>query len=86
MGTIAPSKILPSAPRSSISPKTAAGLRRDWPGRNRRLPWVFAIVLLWIERAEQRQALAALEDRQLCDIGISRTKARAEAAKPFWRA
>ena len=81
MGTITQSKILPSA-----SPMISEGLRRDWPGRNRRLPWILSIVLLWIERAEQRRVLSALEDHELLDIGIGRAEARAEAAKPFWRA
>lgn len=79
MDTITRSKILPS-----LSPH-AAGSRQDWPGRGRRLPWVFAIVLLWAERAEQRRALAALEAHQLSDVGVSRAQALAEAAKPFWR-
>ncbi|MDA0785193.1 MAG: DUF1127 domain-containing protein [Proteobacteria bacterium] len=38
------------------------------------------------DRSHQRRGLAALDDRQLRDIGCSRAQARAEAAKPFWRA
>lgn len=37
-------------------------------------------------RARQRRDLAALDARQLRDIGVSRTQARDEAEKPFWRA
>lgn len=44
------------------------------------------VVLIWQERATQRHALAALEERMLCDMGLSRADARREAAKPFWRA
>lgn len=37
------------------------------------------------ERAEQRRALAELEDRMLRDVGLSRGDALREAEKPFWR-
>ncbi len=54
-------------------------------------PWRLAwrgleILLLWQERATQRHALAALDDRLLKDMGLSRGAAAVEAAKPFWRA
>ena len=39
-----------------------------------------AMVSLW----RQRRALAALDDRALDDIGITREAARAEAAHPVW--
>lgn len=41
-------------------------------------------IAAWRERARQRRQLAALQDWQLRDIGVSRAAARAEAAKPFW--
>ncbi len=47
---------------------------------------VFDRLLLWQERAAQRQALASLDDRLLEDLGISRAEAVQEARKPFWRA
>jgi len=37
------------------------------------------------QRAVQRRRLAAMDDRMLQDIGISRVDALREAAKPFWR-
>jgi len=40
----------------------------------------------WSERAQGRRRLAALDDRMLADIGISRADAEREASKPFWRA
>jgi uncharacterized protein YjiS (DUF1127 family) len=40
---------------------------------------------VWMARRRQRQALAALNDHLLNDIGVSRNEARREAAKPFWR-
>lgn len=45
----------------------------------------FGLLALWIERRSQRRALAALDDRLLRDVGISRAEARQEAAQPFWR-
>jgi uncharacterized protein YjiS (DUF1127 family) len=43
------------------------------------------MLLLFHERARQRQALRALDDRLLKDIGVSRADAEREANKPFWR-
>ncbi len=40
----------------------------------------------WHERACQRRVLAGLTPRELRDVGLSPGQARAEAAKPFWRA
>ena len=45
--------------------------------------------IAWIRtiarRYRERRLLEVLDDRSLCDIGISRSQALAEAAKPFWR-
>ena len=41
--------------------------------------------LLWLERMRDRRTLAALDDRMLRDIGVSRSDVEAEARKPFWR-
>ena len=38
-----------------------------------------------LERWRQRDALAALDDRALADIGVTREEAALEASKPFWR-
>ena len=59
-----------------------------WRPRRRRIhPMAAAWVLLatWIERTRQRNALAALDDDQLRDIGITRLDAARECGKPFWR-
>jgi len=45
----------------------------------------FVLAARWIERARQRKALAALDDHQLRDIGITRLDAARECGKPFWR-
>ena len=39
----------------------------------------------WFERSRQRQALAALDQRLLDDVGITPIAAAREIAKPFWR-
>ncbi|MFA6019620.1 MAG: DUF1127 domain-containing protein [Rhodospirillales bacterium] len=38
----------------------------------------------WAERRRSRNALAALDDRMLADLGLNRTDAQAEADKLFW--
>jgi uncharacterized protein YjiS (DUF1127 family) len=45
----------------------------------------FALIARWIGRARKREALAALDDHSLRDIGITRVEAVREAEKPFWR-
>ena len=55
-------------------------------GRLARLPLaILETLLAWQERDRQRRHLAALDDRLLRDIGISRADAAREAAIPFWR-
>ncbi len=43
------------------------------------------VIGAWIERSRQRHALADLDDRLLDDVGIARSAAAREIAKPFWR-
>ncbi len=43
------------------------------------------VIAVWIERSRQRRALADLDDHLLDDIGITRSEAAREIAKPFWR-
>ena len=45
------------------------------------LDWMAAAA----ERSRQRRALAALDDRLLRDIGLSRGDALKEISRPFWR-
>ena len=40
----------------------------------------------WRRRLRDRRALAAMSDRSLRDIGLTRYDADWEASKPFWRA
>jgi uncharacterized protein YjiS (DUF1127 family) len=40
----------------------------------------------WRERARQRRELARWTERDLHDVGLSRSDIIQEAEKPFWRA
>jgi len=65
-------------------PRTYSAWR---PRRERIHPAAAAWTLIasWIERTRQRNALAALDDHQLRDIGITRADAAGECDKRFWR-
>lgn len=39
----------------------------------------------WLERAQERRALASLSDSQLKDVGLSRADISREIDKSFWR-
>jgi uncharacterized protein YjiS (DUF1127 family) len=39
----------------------------------------------WLLNARTRRQLAALDERQLADAGISQSERFAELEKPFWR-
>ena len=39
----------------------------------------------WIERARERRALAAMNEAQLKDVGLTRADVQRELDKPFWR-
>jgi len=56
------------------------------PGRTAPVRTLLDLLLAWQDRAESRSRLGALEDCHLDDLGIDRSAARREAAKPFWRA
>ncbi|HYZ40952.1 MAG TPA: DUF1127 domain-containing protein [Stellaceae bacterium] len=46
---------------------------------------VIATVREWRRRARERAELAALDERTLHDIGLTRTDAEFLSNKPFWR-
>ena len=58
-----------------------AGLRAP----DRPLDAVLDLIRLWRERARTRRRLRELEDHLLADIGVARSEAVTEAAKPFWQ-
>ena len=69
---------LPPQPRSAWRP-----VRARTPIHRVAAAW--RVVSRWIERVRQRDALAALDDHQLRDIGITRAEVAREWEKPFWR-
>lgn len=46
---------------------------------------VAAVLRRWSEHRRSRIALARLNPRLLCDIGLDPLTAEAEATQPFWR-
>jgi uncharacterized protein YjiS (DUF1127 family) len=60
--------------QTSTPARPAAGLR------------VFRTIALWRLRASERAALAAMDHRDLRDIGLTPGEAITEASKPFWAA
>jgi uncharacterized protein YjiS (DUF1127 family) len=55
----------------------------SWRFDGRRL---LSILALWQHRHRSRRRLAALDARELEDVGLSREQCRDECGKPFWRA
>lgn len=49
------------------------------------LRYIPGLFRLWQQRTRTRRQLAALDDRQLADIGISHSERLDELNKPFWR-
>lgn len=47
--------------------------------------WIFATLREWPRRIREREQLAALDDRMLRDIGLTRGDAEFLINKPFWR-
>ena len=55
------------------------------PRQSRLWPLPVATLALWRERRRTRRHLGLLNDRELADVGLTRTQQRDECAKPFWR-
>ncbi len=45
---------------------------------------VFAVLIMWQQRAEMRFRLKHLDAALLDDVGLSREQIEVEAEKPFW--
>jgi uncharacterized protein YjiS (DUF1127 family) len=61
-------------PRNRLEHAAAGAIKR-----------VLIRVKQWRRRVRERAELAALDDRMLADIGLSRPEAEFLANKPFWR-
>jgi uncharacterized protein YjiS (DUF1127 family) len=70
---------------SSRSLTSPVHLGHTGPVIHWRLRRVLELLFLWDERHRARSVLAAMDDRMLRDVGLDRTAALTEAAKPFWR-
>ena len=66
-------------PRNWVGQRDAIGALSD-AGRH-----VVATLREWRRRSRERAELAALDDRTLKDIGLTRPDAEFLANKPFWR-
>lgn len=55
------------------------------PSLRQRLQRLRALLSGWQRNARTRRQLAALDDRQLADVGISHSERQDELDKPFWR-
>jgi uncharacterized protein YjiS (DUF1127 family) len=66
-----------------LAPRFAHGLADRKIGV---LPRLGELLAIWSRRLEGRAELARLTERELRDIGISRSDVWAETRKPFWRA
>ena len=72
--------------RTVVSHASLAGRRSlDRPTAHVLWTRIAEVVLTWLERARQRRHLAQFSDHMLKDIGLSRSEAEREIAKPFWR-
>ena len=63
----------------------SAGVRRPVHSVGNAVTRMFGALREWRRRSKDRAQLAALNDRMLTDIGISRAEAEFLANKPFWR-
>ena len=67
----------------------AEAARLPWdlhPGpRKGRQTGVLGRLQLWLERARTRRLLVRMQERELGELGLSRSNASTEASKPFWR-
>ena len=63
----------------------SAGARRPARSAGNAVVRVFGALREWRRRSKDRAQLAALDDRMLTDIGISRAEAEFLANKPFWK-
>ncbi len=46
---------------------------------------IFGLIEMWQARRKSRIALSRLTERELADIGISKSQAAFESNKPFWQ-
>jgi uncharacterized protein YjiS (DUF1127 family) len=70
--------LLQAHPSAFLDLPAAPRQRRFWPV-------LVTTLALWGARQRTRRHLGTLNDRELADVGLSRTQQRVECAKPFWQ-
>ncbi len=71
--------------RAERRPLIAARPLRLHAGPGALLARLFGLLILWNERQRQRHRLQEMSDRELKDIGLTRSELERERRKPFWR-
>ena len=66
-------------------PLIAARAFRFHAGPGALVARLFGLLIVWNERQRQRYRLHEMSDRDLRDIGLSRSELERERRKPFWR-
>ena len=74
-----------SIPLHRISETAGAQRREALEGLGDAARWALATLRAWRRRIAERGQLAKLDERMLCDIGLSRADAEFLINKPFWR-
>jgi uncharacterized protein YjiS (DUF1127 family) len=71
--------LLPAHPSAFLDLPAPPRQRRFWP-------ILVATLTRWSAFQRTRRHLATLTDRELADVGLTRTQQRVECTKPFWQA
>tara|TARA_E500000318_G_scaffold48629_1_gene45750 strand:- start:6070 stop:6321 length:252 start_codon:yes stop_codon:yes gene_type:complete len=74
------------APAACMTAGTNGSVFTHKRGRDGVAHAIVTTLLTWQDRLRQRQSLRELGDRELADMGISRTEVEYEISKPFWTA
>jgi len=74
------------APAACMTAGTNNSVFTHRRGRDGVVHAIVTTLLTWQDRLSQRQSLQELGDRELSDMGISRTEVEYEISKPFWAA
>ncbi len=77
--------MLDSMKTAGAAKRFGLSLRHALPSPAEVLLRLAELLTVWESRARERRYLGEMPDRMLRDLGISRSDARRESEKPFWR-
>ena len=77
--------MLDSMKTAGAAKRFGLSLRHALPSPAEVLLRLAELLTVWESRARERRYLSEMPDRMLRDLGISRSDARRESEKPFWR-